>query len=141
MAEQNEPDFLVILDQVPPEVLSVGEQGPPGPVGPVGPVGPQGEQGVEGPQGGAGLDGPEGPTGPQGAAGVGGGLKEYSQFMTAGVLAYVLPELPIAGSVIAATINGVRVAASLDGVNVTITEYTAGEIDDSDELLINYIGN
>lgn len=85
-------------------------------------------------------DSRQGPPGKNGRDGVDGdGLaKEYNTVMQAGVLSYVLPELPRAGTAVVTYINGIKVGASVDGVNLTITEYSAGTIDDTDELSVQY---
>lgn len=62
---------------------------------------------------------------------------KFSTKMTAGVLTYVLPSIPVNGSVIA-LINGLAVDTLIDNVNLKITGYTAGEIESDDELKVYY---
>jgi hypothetical protein len=57
--------------------------------------------------------------------------------MQAGVLTYVLPSLPPENA-LQVFINGVQVSAVVDGVNLTITGYSAGEIENDDELKVYY---
>lgn len=57
--------------------------------------------------------------------------------MQAGVLTYVLPSLPPENA-LQVFINGVQVSATVDGVNLTITGYSAGEIESDDELKVYY---
>ena len=59
--------------------------------------------------------------------------------MDAGVLDYALPAVPVGA--IEVQINGVGVNYTLAGVNLHITEYTAGMIDASDELTVYYAGS
>ena len=57
--------------------------------------------------------------------------------MQAGVLTYVLPSMPPENA-LQVFINGVQVSAAVDGVNLTITGYSAGEIESDDELKVYY---
>ena len=76
--------------------------------------------------------------GPPGLATVSKSELRYSANMVAGVLRYTLTSLPTTVDSTAAYINGVQVEHTVDGVNLTITGYTAGEIDDTDELRVYY---
>ncbi len=100
------------------EVIEVAKQGP---IGPPGPTGPQGDTG---------------PAGPQGDPGAQTTPKYYQTFMSDGVASYVLPELPL--GVVDVKINGVSVNHTLVGVNLTITEYSAGTIESDDEMRVLY---
>jgi hypothetical protein len=62
---------------------------------------------------------------------------QLSTNMIASVLNYTLPSIPLNGSVIT-QINGLGVDCIVDGVNLTITGYSAGEIDSTDELKVFY---
>lgn len=64
------------------------------------------------------------------------GFNKLVRLMDAGVLSYTLPALP--KGVVMVFVNGVQVGVVVDGVNVTITEYTAGSIEGDDELTIFY---
>ena len=57
--------------------------------------------------------------------------------MQPGVLTYVLPWLPQVDAM-QVFINGVLVEFVVDGVNLTITSYSAGEIEVDDELIVYY---
>jgi len=81
----------------------------------------------------SGLPGLKGEKGEAGA----GSLLQLDVLMQAGVLTYSLPDIPPQNG-ISAFINGIQVAQTVDGVNLTITGYTAGEIDDTDELKVYY---
>lgn len=72
-----------------------------------------------------------------GGGGSANGLVPFRRFMQAGILTYILPTLPVSDNLIV-FINGVAVSYTVDGVNLTITEYTAGMIDDTDELTVWY---
>lgn len=72
-----------------------------------------------------------------GGGGSANGLVPFRRFMQAGVLTYILPTLPVNDNLIV-FINGVAVSYTVDGVNLTITEYTAGSIDNTDELVVWY---
>lgn len=80
-----------------------------------------------------GLPGMQGAKGEAGA----GSILRLETLMQAGVLTYSLPDIPPLNGV-SAFINGVQVSHTVSGVNLTITGYTAGEIDDTDELKIYY---
>lgn len=54
--------------------------------------------------------------------------------MTQGILTYTLPSIPPSGFM--AFINGIQTNCTLDGVNLTITDYTAGEIESTDLLTV-----
>lgn len=54
--------------------------------------------------------------------------------MNAGILNYILPSIPPSGFV--AFVNGIQTNCTVDGVNLTITDYTAGEIEDTDLLTV-----
>ena len=58
--------------------------------------------------------------------------------MSAGVLNYTLDEVPDDDYEVQCFINGVEVNFTLDGVNLVITEYTAGTIEESWELKVYY---
>ena len=58
--------------------------------------------------------------------------------MTNGILIYILDELPESEFAIQCFINGVEVTFTLDGVNLTITEYTAGTIETGWDLKVYY---
>ena len=71
-------NWIVVTEQLPPVVITVGKQGATGPQGlqglqgepgPQGDQGPQGVQGSEGPIGPQGIQGPQGEPGPQGDQG------------------------------------------------------------------------
>ena len=69
------------------------------------------------------------------------GLPEKRRFTTptiAGILAYTLTELPNPNYAIETKINGIGVAFSLVGVNLTITKYSAGDIDAGMTLEVFY---
>jgi hypothetical protein len=72
------------------------------------------------------------------SASAGAVQKAYVTTMTAGVATYTLPELPAPDSAVQCFINGVDVNYTLVGVNLTITEYQAGEIEADDELKVMY---
>lgn len=72
-----------------------------------------------------------------GGGGASNGLVPFRTIMSAGILNYILPALP-ANNNLLVFINGVAVTYTVDGVNLTITEYTAGTIDDTDELVVWY---
>ena len=74
--------------------------------------------------------------GEKGTAGAGAVLK-LGTLMRAGILTYSLPDIPPPNGT-SVYINGVHVSHSVDGVSLTITGYTAGEIDDTDELRVYY---
>lgn len=83
--------------------------------------------------------GPQGPIGPQGPVGPGGNPitpREYRRLAQAGVVLYTLPELPYGA--IQVKVNGVEVTHTLAGVNVTITEYSPGSMESTDELTFHY---
>jgi hypothetical protein len=65
------------------------------------------------------------------------GLAPFRRMMQAGILTYVLPTLPVNNNLIV-FINGVSVSYIVVGVNLTITEYTAGTIDNTDALEVWY---
>lgn len=80
-----------------------------------------------------GLPGLKGEKGTAGA----GAVLQLERLTTAGVLTYSLPDIPpLKGTSV--YINGVEITHTVDGVNLTITGYTAGEIDDTDELRVYY---
>lgn len=81
----------------------------------------------------SGLPGLKGQKGEVGA----GSLLRLDTLMQAGILTYSLPDIPPQNGV-SAFINGIQVTQTVDGVNMTITGYTAGEIDDTDELKVYY---
>ncbi len=113
-----------VLQEIQPKVevvVTPGTQGPPGAAG------PQGPQGVPGPAGAA---------GPPGLPGANWTPQIYRRFAEAGVVAYTLPELPYGA--IQVTVNGVTSAHILSGVNVTITEYSPGSMEDTDDLIFYY---
>lgn len=62
----------------------------------------------------------------------------FQRMMDAGVTTYILPALP--NGAIEVQINGVGVNYTLAGVNLTITEYDAGNIEATDELTVYYTG-
>ena len=64
-------------------------------------------------------------------------LNKFTRTTEAGVLSYDLPELPASNNLIV-FINGAFVSYTVSGVTVTITEYTPGTIDDTDELTVYY---
>ena len=72
----------------------------------------------------------------KGDAGPSGALQKYQIPMQAGVLVYPLPAIP--AGVTLAFINGVEVSYTLSGVNLTITEYTAGSIESDDVLTVYF---
>lgn len=72
-----------------------------------------------------------------GGGGASNGLVPFRTIMSVGILNYILPALP-ANNNLLVFINGVAVSYTVDGVNLTITEYTAGTIDDTDELVVWY---
>jgi hypothetical protein len=74
--------------------------------------------------------------GVKGENGEGSALR-LETIMQSGVLTYTLPSFPAPNSTLA-FINGVQVSHIVSGVNLTITGYTAGEIEDDDELKIYY---
>lgn len=55
----------------------------------------------------------------------------------AGVLTYVIPQDMITLSPLV-FVNGVQTNYTLDGVHLTLTDYTAGEIDSADEITFYY---
>jgi hypothetical protein len=63
----------------------------------------------------------------------------FQRMMQAGVVDYVIPAVP--NGAVEVQVNGVGVNYTLDGVNLHITEYTPGTIDDSDELTVYYAGS
>lgn len=64
-------------------------------------------------------------------------LKSFKTNMLEGQATYSLPELPINSNLIV-YYNGVAVAADLNGLDVTVTEYEPSSIESSDELVIWY---
>jgi len=80
-----------------------------------------------------GLPGLKGEKGTAGA----GAVLQLETLMTAGVLTYSLPDIPPSKGT-SVYINGIHASHSVSGVNLTITGYTAGEIDDTDELRVYY---
>jgi hypothetical protein len=86
----------------------------------------------------------QGRQGPPGrdAEGVSGArLKRFFTPMEPGRLIYVLPELPTPETEIMVLVNGLGVAHALDGVNLAITEYSAGFVEATDLLEVFYQGN
>lgn len=63
-------------------------------------------------------------------------LRRWSRVMNAGVVLYVLPFVPKGD--IDVEINGISVSFDLNGVNLTITEYTPGTIEADDILTVLY---
>ena len=72
-----------------------------------------------------------------GAGGSSNGLVPFRRKMEAGVLTYILPALPVSNNLIV-FVNGVAVTYNVDGVNLTITSYTPGTIDATDDLEVWY---
>lgn len=105
----DEPD-VIVEEQVESRIVTIGSLGP---VGPIGPQGPQGEAGAPGVS-----------------------PRTYTRPAEAGVVTYSLPELPY--GTIQVSMNGVQIAHTLSGVNVTITEYSPGTIEATDELTFHY---
>lgn len=64
-------------------------------------------------------------------------LLRLETVMQAGVLTYVLPSVPPENGV-QVFINGLQVSAVVNGVNLTITGYSAGEIESDDVLKVYY---
>ena len=62
----------------------------------------------------------------------------FQRTMDTGVVDYVLPSVP--NGAIEVQINGVGVNYTLTGVNLHITEYSAGSIDNTDELTVYFYG-
>lgn len=81
----------------------------------------------------SGLPGMQGAKGEVGA----GSILRLETLMQAGVLNYTLNSFPPENGV-QVFINGVQVSAAVDGVNLTITGYSAGEIESDDELKVYY---
>lgn len=77
-----------------------------------------------------------GTKGDKGDSGIGAVL-QLKTAMRAGVLTYVLPSIPPYNSVMA-FMNGLEVSYTLSGAELTITEYSANEIENTDLLTVFY---
>lgn len=66
-----------------------------------------------------------------------GAVLQLKTNMQAGVLTYVLPRIPPQNSVMA-FMNGLEVSCTLNGAELTITDYSANEIESTDLLTVFY---
>ena len=64
--------------------------------------------------------------------------KKFETAMSAGVLVYTLPELPDSNFEVQAEINGINIFFNLVGVNLTVLDFTAGEITTDLTLRVYY---